>query len=336
MPPTDTSSDFAAPLAAIAAAINDADSVFIAAHENPDGDAVGSLLALREILIARGKTVHAATPTPAPERFAFLDGFEAIVAHPPAEPADLGIALDCDGADRLADLKDAIVASGTVIDVDHHGGIDTFGDIQLVDPDAAATAMLVRDIARELEAGDLSPSEATALYVALIADTGCFRFTNTSPAALRLGAELVAAGADPAELARRVFTIRPMEAVRLEARALSSLTTADGVAIATLTHDDFAEVGAQPDLTEGIIDNFRDALGVRAAALMKESDEGVWQVSMRGNGVDVAAVARGFGGGGHRFAAGCTIEGERDDVIDRLSAALQDAVVQAVEGALDA
>ncbi|MFO8081285.1 MAG: bifunctional oligoribonuclease/PAP phosphatase NrnA [Armatimonadota bacterium] len=336
MPPTDTTADFAEAVAEVAAAISDAESIFIAAHENPDGDAVGSLLALRAILIALGKTVHAATPTAPPDRFAFLDGFEAILTEPPAEPADLGIALDCDGADRLADLKDAILASATVIDVDHHEGDNTFGDIQLVDSGAAATAVLVRKIARELKAGELSPSQASALYVALIADTGCFRFTNTSPEAMRLGAELIAAGADPAELARRVFTIRPMEAVKLEARALSSLTTTDGVAIASLTHDDFAEVGAQPELTEGIIDGFRDALGVRVAALIKETEPGVWQVSMRGNRVDVAGVARSFGGGGHRFAAGCTIEGERAGVIARLSEALQEAVDVSQGAALDA
>ncbi|MFP4250882.1 MAG: DHH family phosphoesterase [Armatimonadota bacterium] len=336
MPPTDATANVAEAVGEVAAAISDADSIFIAAHENPDGDAVGSLLALRAILIALGKTVHAATPTSPPDRFAFIDGFEAILTEPPDEPADLGIALDCDGADRLGDLKDAIFASRTVIDVDHHGGDNTFGDIQLVDSGAAATAVLVWKVARELGAGELSPSQASALYVALIADTGCFRFTNTSPEAMRLGAELIAAGADPSDLARRVFTIRPMEAVKLEARALSSLTTADGVAIATLTYDDFAEVGAQPELTEGIIDGFRDALGVRAAALLKETEPGVWQVSMRGNGVDVAGVARSFDGGGHMFAAGCTIEGEREDVIARLSEALQEAVDVSQGDALDA
>jgi phosphoesterase RecJ-like protein len=121
-----------------------------------------------------------------------------------------------------------------------------------------------------------------------------------------------------------------MEAVRLEARALSSLEEMEGgVAIAALTHDDFAEIGAQPDMTEGIIDNFRDALGVCAAALIKETEPGVWQVSMRGNGVDVESVARQFDGGGHTFAAGCTITGERDEVTRRLSAALQAAVEEA-------
>ncbi len=316
--------------AAVAAAIGDAGSIFIAAHENPDGDAVGSLLGLRSILLSLGKRVHAATPTPPPARFRFLEGFDAISTDPPAERPDLAIALDCDGADRLGKLKNALLAAETVVDIDHHGGTNTFGEIRLVDPSAAATAMLVMDVAHELGMQRPTPEQASALYAALIADTGCFRFTNTSPAALRLGAELVAAGADPSDLSRRVFTIRPMEAVRLEARALSSLTLIDGgVAIATLAREDFAQTEASAELTEGIIDDFRDAIGVRAAVLLKESEPGTWQVSMRGDRVDVATVAREFGGGGHRYAAGCTIEGSRDDVTARLAAALQDAVREA-------
>ncbi|MGI5818459.1 MAG: DHH family phosphoesterase [Armatimonadota bacterium] len=323
MPRTETAAD-------VAAAITDADSVFIATHEYPDGDAVGSLLALRSLLLSLGKSVHAATPTPPPDRFAYMAGFDAISTAPPPEPADVGIALDCDGADRLGELEDALLASGTVVDIDHHGGPDAFGDIRLVDPSAAATAVLVMDVARELGQTPPTADQAGALYSALIADTGCFRFTNTSPGALRLGADLIAAGADPAELARRVFTIRPMEAVRLEARALLSLELAEpGVAIAALSREDFTQTGASSDLTEGIIDTFRDAIGVRAAALIKETEPHVWQVSLRGNAVDVASVARRFDGGGHMFAAGCTIEGDRDEVAGRLVRALRTAVEEA-------
>ncbi len=325
------------PAAQVAAAIGRAQSVFIAAHENPDGDAIGSLLGLRSILLSLGKRVHAATPTPPPARFSFLEGFDAISTDPPAEAPDIAIALDCDGADRLAGLKDALLGSETVVDIDHHGGTDLFGDIRLVEATAAATAVLVMDVAHELGIAQPSPPQASALYTALIADTGCFRFTNTSPAAMRLGAELVAAGADPAELSRRVFTIRPMEAVKLEGRALSSLTLLDGgIAIATLAREDFEQTGAAAELTEGIIDDFRDAIGVRAAVLLKESEPGTWQVSLRGNRVDVASVARGFGGGGHTYAAGCTIEGARDEVTARLAAALQGAVRDAVQEAAHA
>ena len=312
--------------ATVAECIRGADRIFLAAHENPDGDAVGSILALRSMLLSRGNTVHTGLPDPPPERFDFLEGFSSITTTPPPWHADLAIVLDCDGADRLGDLREAVMAADTVVDIDHHRGLNPFGDIQLIDPNAPATAALVVEVARCLDLLPPTPGQATALYAALIADTGCFRFTNTTPEALRLGADLVAAGADPAEIARRVFSLRPLSSVMLQARALGSLHGGDGVLLATLGQQDFVEIGASPGETEGIIDTFRDVPGVRAAALLKETEPGVWQVSMRGNGVDVASVAMQFGGGGHKFAAGFTVEGHRDEVTERLLEALKSTV----------
>jgi len=317
-----TSSDACA---RVARAVRGAGTIFLAAHENPDADSVGSLLALGAMLLELGKTVHAATPNPPPERFRFLDGFAALTTEPPPGTPDLAIALDCDGAGRLAGLEEAFMAAALTVDIDHHRGVSAFGDIRWVAPDAPATASLVAQLARELEL-PLTPARAAALYVGLIADTGGFRFTNTSPEALRLGAELVEAGADPSALARCVFTIRPLSAALLEARALASLDMAgDGVLIATLSRDDFVATGASPADTDGLIDSFRDVVGVRTAVLMKESEPGTWQVSLRGNGVDVAGVAARFGGGGHRFAAGFTAEGEREAVERRVLEALAPA-----------
>jgi len=263
-----------------------------------------------------------ATPTPPPARFGFLEGFAAIATEPPAQTADLAVALDCDGASRLAGLEAAFGAAPLTVDIDHHRGLDPFGDIRWIVPAAPATAALVTELGRALEL-PLTVARATALYVGLIADTGGFRFTNTSPAALTLGAELIAAGADPSELSRRVFTIRPLSAALLEGRALGSLEMiADGVLLGMLARDDFTVTGAPQSATDGLIDSFRDVEGVRVAVLMKESDPGTWQVSLRGNGVDVATVAAGFGGGGHRFAAGFTTEGSCEQVRARVLAAL--------------
>jgi len=312
--------------ARIARAIGGADRIFLAAHEDPDADAVGSLLALRSMLLSLGKRVHAATPDPPPGRFAFLEGHAAIVTTPPAWEADLAIALDCDGIQRLAGLAEPFLAAPITVNIDHHRGIEPFGDIHWIAPGAAATASLVVGLADELGVR-ITPSRASALYAGLIADTGGFRFTNTSPAALRLGARLIEAGADPAELARRVFTIRPLPAALLEGRALSSLDmVADGVLVASLSRNDFAQTGALPEATDGLIDRFRDVLGVRVAVLLKEAEAGVWEVSLRGNGLDVATVATDFGGGGHTFAAGCTVEGDLDGVKQRVVRALTDSL----------
>lgn len=311
---------------AIAESIAAADRIFVAAHENPDGDAVGSLLGLRSMLLSLGKIVHAALPDPPPARFGFLDAVESIATTGPPWRADLAIALDCDGAGRLGSLEEEVMAARTVASIDHHRGVHAFGDIRLIDPAAAATAELVVRLADELDLLPPTAEQATALYTGLIADTGCFRFTNTSPEALRLGAELVAAGADPADTARRVFSIRPLSAVLLEARALHSLQMTDSVMLAALSQDDFTQTGATAADTEGIIDTFRDVHGVRAAALLKEAEPGMWQVSLRGNDLDVASVAERFGGGGHKYAAGCTLEGDQASVTEMLLEALRSSV----------
>ncbi len=309
-------------VSAVAGAIRGADRIFLATHQNPDGDAVGSILALRSMLLALDRTVYAAVPDAPPERFSFLEGFHSLTVNPPPWNADVAISLDCDGADRLGSLEEAVMAAGTVVNIDHHRGLNVFGDLQLIDSGAPATAALVIKVAAELNLLPPTSAQATALYTALIADTGCFRFTNTTPNALRLGADLVAAGADPSDTARRVFSHRPLSAVMLQARALTSLQTHDGVLLATLTTEDFAETGAHSAETEGIIDSFRDVPDTGVAALLKEHEPGVWQVSLRGNDVDVATVAEQFHGGGHKFAAGCTIEGEQEQVTRKLLEAL--------------
>jgi len=313
--------------AAIARAIAAANVIHLASHENPDGDAVGSLLGLRLILLELGKTVHVALPHPVPGRYAFLQGANAVELSLPADAPDLAIALDCDGADRLADLRDAILAAPVVANVDHHQGNHSFGDLRYVDPSAPATAAQVHAIAGELGVA-ISASEATCLYCGLATDTGGFRFGNTTAAALRVGAELVEAGADPEDIARRVFTQRPLAAALLEGRALCSLRPVLGgrVLVASLSRDDFRSAAAGPDDTEGIIDAFRDVRGVEVAVLLKESEPRTWQVSLRAQDVDVEAVAAQFGGGGHRVAAGCTVNGNLEEV--------EVGVLAAVEGAL--
>lgn len=318
--------------ARIARAVRAAETVFLIAHEHPDADAVGSLLALQSMLLELGKRVHVATPTPPPERFAFLEGFGAITTTPPPWPVDLAVALDCDGATRLGDLAEAFHSARLTVDMDHHRGLEPFGDIRWIVPAAPATAALVARLGRALKL-PLTAPRASALYVGLIADTGGFRFTNTTPTALRLGAELVAAGADPSELSRKVFTVRPLSAALLEGRALSSLEmAAQGVLVATLALEDFAATGAPLSATDGFIDSFRDVEGVRVAVLMKESDPGTWQVSLRGNGVDVASVAASFGGGGHTYAAGFTARGSAQEVRAQVLAALAAATEVAADG----
>ncbi len=320
--------------AAMARAIGAAEVIHLASHENPDGDAVGSILALRLILLKLGKTVHAALPHPVPACYLFLEGADAVELCLPSEAPDLAIALDCDGAQRLAGLRDAILAAPVVADVDHHQGDQAFGDLRYIDPSAPATAAQVYEIAGELGVRVGGPT-ASCLYCGLATDTGGFRFSNTTPAALHLGAELVEAGADPEDIARRVFTQRPLTAALLEGRALCSLRSLLGgrVLVGSLSRDDFQATGAGPDATEGIIDAFRDVQGVEVAALLKETEPDVWRVSLRAANADAQAIAAQFGGGGHKEAAGCTVNGRLEEVETRILGAIERALREAEAGA---
>jgi len=181
----------------------------------------------------------------------------------------------------------------------------------------------------------MSPQVATCLYCGLITDTGGFRFSNTTSAALRLAGELVEAGANPADLARRTLTQRSLAAVLLEGHALSSLRPAlDGrVLVASLSGEDLQATGAQPDDTEGIIDSFRDVVGVEVAVLFKEIQPGRWQVSLRAHETNVGSVAARFGGGGHRLAAGCTVKAELKEVEERIVHAVEATLREGEAGA---
>lgn len=299
----------------IAAAIASATTIHLASHENPDGDAIGSLLGMRLGLLALGKQVAVATPTPPPARFDFLPGFGAIGDALPASAAELAIALDCDGISRLGKLQAAFEAAAVVADVDHHRIESAFGDLRFVQPHYAATAMMVLDILYRMEL-TIDSEIATCLYTGLITDTGGFRFTNTDAEALCSGARLLVAGADPADLARRVFSLRRLGVRLLAGRALNSLRPVAGgqVLVASLSQTDFADTGTHPDDTDGLIDEFRDTTGVEVAVLFKEVEPDTWNVSLRSQGADVAEVAASFGGGGHRLASGCLISGERVQV----------------------
>ncbi len=320
--------------ATIAARIRAANVLHIAGHENPDGDAIGSMLALRLALLDTGHTVAVATPTPPPQRYDFLPGFSEISCELPSTPPDLAIALDCDGISRLAKLQPAFEAAPLVADVDHHRPESAFGDFRWVAPHHPATATMVQAILRELDYA-LTPPIATCLYVGLITDTGGFRFTNVTPQAMRDAGDLLEAGADPADLARRTFSVRPLGAALLEARALSSLTPhADGrVLVATLSQIDFDETGTTPEHTDGLIDEFRDITGTDVAVMLKQTAPDSWGVSLRSQAVNVADVASAFDGGGHRLAAGCTVEGELADVRARILGALDAALSEVTAGA---
>jgi phosphoesterase RecJ-like protein len=302
------------------------DRFLIVGHENPDGDALGSMLAMALGLQALGKDVamflQGDAPLPAEYRFLSLDG----VLHEP--PADLSarvlLAVDCANRRRIAEDDAFVDSAARVIDVDHHHDNSRFGNVNLVVDDASSTAEIVRDLLRKLDV-PLTPEIAQALYVGLVTDTGRFQYTNTTPKALRLAAELVEAGADVHDVFQHVYESVQFAKLKLLARALERAQLFEGgrLVVSYLLKDDFGDVGAEEPYSEGIIDHLRSVEGSEMVALIREPprNEGpARRVSLRSSHdeVDVSAIARELGGGGHRQAAGFSSERPIGDLIDFL------------------
>ena len=313
----------------IVAEIRDADRFLLTTHENPDGDALGSLLAMHHVLGALGKDsvmFLASKEFPLPIEYRFLP-LEEVFHEAPVDLVDrVLVFLDCGNADRMP-VEWLHRDDARVLNIDHHHDNTRFGTRNLVDIEASSTAEIVFEIAHELGA-ELTPEIASALYVGLVTDTGRFMYENTSSRAHRVAAELIDAGVDVDDTYRRLYEKVPIEKLRLVARALDAIEqTSDGcLTIAYLTNDDYAATGASEVHTEGIIDHLRSLDGARVAALVREKQDGApRKVSLRSvdAAVDVSRIAREMGGGGHARAAGFSTNLEYGELVEFLSSAVQ-------------
>ncbi len=314
--------------------IQKSESFYVGTHIRPDGDALGSLLALSLALECQQKRVARLCADPAPASYGFLAGADRISPDPPDWTADMGIVVDCDGIGRLGPLEAVFERLPRLLDVDHHATGQTFGEVRLVDPSAGAAAEIVYELVRSLGV-EIGPDIATCLYAGILTDTGRFTYGNATSASLRIASELVEAGADPHGIARNIYEDRSVAATHLLGIALARLSANDdaGVVSAMLTRRDFVETGAAASETEGIIDHLRAIGGRRVALLFVETDGDRVRVSLRSDGsVDVSAVALQFGGGGHAMAAGCTVQGRGEEVRDKLLAAVRGALRAANAG----
>ena len=310
----------------VVAAINGNDRFVVVTHENPDGDALGSMLATTLGLRAAGKdaSMYLTGTAPLPAEYAFLDLAELSRTL----PDDLGervlLAVDCANERRIGESATGVDGAKLVVNVDHHHDNDRFGDVSLIDDAASSTAEIVRDILRELDV-TLTREIAQALYVGLVTDTGRFQYSNTTPKALELAAELVAAGADVHDVFRHVYETVQFAKLKLLARALerAEIYEGGGLVVSYLLKDDFAQVGAEEPYSEGIIDHLRSVEGSEMVALIREpprNDGPARRISLRSSHdeVDVSAIARASGGGGHRQAAGFSSEASIDEIVDFL------------------
>jgi bifunctional oligoribonuclease and PAP phosphatase NrnA len=311
-------------LDAITAALRDNDRFLVVTHENPDGDALGSLLATTLALRKLGKDAEMVllgdAPLPREYHFMRLDG---LLREPPEDAAQrVLVAVDCAKADRIGPDTTILELVPLVVNIDHHHDNTRFGDVNLIVANASSTGEVLRDVIGELGV-ELDPDIAEALYVALVTDTGRFQYSNTTPKAMRLAAELQEAGADVHAVYQQVYESIEFAKLKLLARALDRARVLEGglIVASYLLRTDFAEVGAAEPYSEGIIDYLRAVEGAELAVLIREPprDSGpTHRVSLRSSvdELDVSAIARLFGGGGHPQAAGFSSDKSVDEIIE--------------------
>jgi bifunctional oligoribonuclease and PAP phosphatase NrnA len=316
--------------------LRSASKLIVVTHEHPDGDALGSLVAAQQLLTALGKDclmfiAEGEFPLPYEYRFLQLNGLVT------ASPADLDertvVFLDCGNVERNPAAEVLHHGSGRTLNIDHHHDNTRFADVNHVDPAASCTAEIVWDLMHALDV-ELTPSIAEALYVGVITDTGCFMYENTGPRAHLMAAELIEAGVNVHAIYQRVYEGVPFGKLALLARGLARVERYDDgrLTITQLSAEDFEQAGAEENYTEGVVDHLRAVRGTVVAAVVRdrlvapgaaaEDDDGarLRKVSLRASDmrVDVSAIAREQGGGGHRAAAGFSTTLPWDDLVEFL------------------
>jgi bifunctional oligoribonuclease and PAP phosphatase NrnA len=295
-------------------ALREADKLIVATHEHPDGDALGSLIAMQASLSLLGKDSKAfidERDLPLPHEYRFLSVPDLITAPPDDLEERTIVFLDCGNVER--NPAEALRRPGMhTVNIDHHHDNTSFGTVNLVDPEASSTAEIVWDLMHGLEVAP-TPQIAQALYVGLITDTGRFMYANTTARAHEMAAELIAAGVDVHAVYHHVYEGVPFGKLALLARGLARVERYDSgrLTVTQLRASDFAESGAEESYSEGVIDHLRAVEGTAVAAVVRDRlgdgvADGLRKVSLRASDVrvDVSRIARAQGGGGHRQAAG--------------------------------
>jgi bifunctional oligoribonuclease and PAP phosphatase NrnA len=271
-------------------------------------------------------------PPPLPQMYEFLPGFNEILEEPPhGSDALLAFFFDSGNLERSGSSVKQIAAHATIVNIDHHPSNSRFGDLNVIDPDAAAVGQMVMDMLDHFSY-PITPTIATNLYVALLTDTGGFRHENTTPRALEDAARLARLGADPGSIATLVYKTRPETTLKLSGMALATMRVElEGrLAWAKVTRRMLREAGAVMAESEGIIDTLNSIAGLELAILFKEVHGELTKISVRSRGaVDAAAMCAGFGGGGHIRAAGAEIQKPMEETIRLVLAAAKEAILAA-------
>lgn len=301
-------------------------SFLITTHESPDGDAVGSSLALANYLRELGKDVTVHICDPVPDLYSFLPMASEVTTNLPEREYDVCFVLDVGEFRRAGrQVAEAMGKVGVFVNLDHHKTRDEFGHYNLIDPQAASTAILVYRLIKEA-GGEVSLATALCIYVATITDTGSFRYSNANPEAFAVAGEMISKGVNAWDVASLLYESQPRPRLELLSHALSTLTFSEcgRFASLTVTLEMYAATGTDAELTDGFINYPRSVRGVEVAIFFRQLNEAAYKVGFRSKGrVDVSRLAEGFGGGGHHNAAGCVVEGGIEEVRDKVFAHLR-------------
>lgn len=315
----------------VAKAIIDSNSVLISGHVMPDGDSIGSTIALGLFMESLGKKVTMTSPDMVPDLYNFLPGVHRLHRGLPKGEYDTLVILDCSVPERLGnELIYLLNGDIKVINIDHHPGTSYFADINYIDASAAATGEIIFDLIRLMNA-EINTDIASNLYVAIVADTGSFRYESTTSNTHHRVAELLKYGVSVSDISNKLYDEKPIEVFRVLQAALPNLTISDCGRVAWISLDWHTKriLGAKDEYTDDLISYPRRIRGVEVALFFREISPGNIKVSMRSNNyVDVNKLAAMFDGGGHKRASGCLISGGIEAVIDRVVKAAMESVIR--------
>lgn len=305
-------------------AIKKANNIVIISHVGPDGDTLGSMLALKEIILKNNpnKLISTIVAGNVPEVYQFLPGIEETVCSD--DPSllgsyDLAITVDCAALDRTGNSIGIFRQAKNRLNIDHHVTNDGFGDINLIDGSAAATGEIIYHIAQKLEV-EMTKEIAINIYTAILTDTGGFRFANTSPETFIIASKLMNAGVSPGDIYKKCYESKPIQMVKINAYAVNNAIFCedDKIAYTLVKREDLNNYNANDDHLDGISEALRQIDSVEVSMILKETLKGYTKVSFRSNRPDVCRIAEFFGGGGHKLAAGCTIEKNLNEALNEV------------------
>ncbi len=310
--------------------IEEHEDILIFGHKDADGDTLGCSLAFEEALRGRGKKVVVVIPHPLPQQYSWLPGFERIVERP-LDGEDPGLVLFFDAAnlERSGSAAELISDGATIVNIDHHPSNDRFGDVNIIDPDAAAVAEMATTML-EAWGWEITPTMATNLYTALVTDTGGFRHENTDADALETAARLARYGVEPSYVTTMVYKSRPLTTLRLNALCMAAMRVElEGrLAWTKVTRHMLQEAGAVMAESEDLIDTLNSIADLDMAIVFKEVRPNQTKISVRSRGrVDAAEFCAQFGGGGHSRASGAEVGGPMGEAIDRVLMAARKAIL---------